>query len=388
MKEGWTVKELKTMSKIMYGHTAKSSNEIKGPKYLRITDIQNDNVDWNNVPSCPPLEDDYQKYKLGFGDIVFARTGATTGKSFLVKKCPESVFASYLVRVQSDQNEIYPDFLYMFFQSSAYWAVIESGISGSAQGGFNAKKLGTIPIPIPPLSEQKQIVAILDETFTAINRAKANIEKNIENARELFQNKLNEIFSQKGDGWEEKKLGQACEISMGQSPKGTSYNSENVGTPLINGPVEFGSQPFSQTIMSKWTTEPTKLCAKGDLILCVRGSTTGRINIAGFNACIGRGVASIRYKNNQEWLNYFIRFNQKNIYNLGTGSTFPNVSKEILSKMIFPEPSTEKQNEFVGIMKSLDLDLENIEKNYIKKIVFLEHLKKSLLQKAFAGELT
>jgi len=276
---------------------------------------------------------------------------------------------------------------YLFYFLQKHESEIE-GNTGAVFNSINKSQIGKIQIPIPPLSEQKEIVAILDEAFTAIDLAKANIEKNIENARELFQSRLNEIFSRKSEGWEEKKLGEICEISMGQSPKGTSYNSEDVGTPLINGPVEFGSQPFSKTIMSKWTTEPTKLCKKGDLILCVRGSTTGRINIAGFDACIGRGVASIRYKINQEWLNYFIRFNRENIYNLGSGSTFPNVSKEVLSKMIFPEPPIEKQNELVEIMKSLDLDLAKIEKISLYRIVCLEELKKSLLQKAFAGELT
>ena len=282
-------------------------------------------------------------------------------------------------------NKVNNDYLFYFLLKH------ESEIVGNVGAVFNSinkNQIGNIPIPIPPIQEQKQIVAILDKAFTVIDQAKANIEKNIVNAKELFQSKLNAIFSQKGEGWEEKTLGEDCIISMGQSPKGTSYNSEGVGTPLINGPVEFGREPFSKTIMSKWTTEPTKICEEGDLILCVRGSTTGRINIAGFEACIGRGVASIQYKKNQEWINFFIRCNQKNIYNLGTGSTFPNVSGKILSELKFSEPkSIEYQNGLIHTMKELEFGINRISLDYNKKLKDLEELKKSILQKAFSGEL-
>ena len=107
MKEGWEQKKLGKMSSIMYGYTAKASETTNGIKYLRITDIQNNQVEWGSVPSCPPLNDKYEKYKLHYGDIVFARTGATTGKSFLIKSPPSAVFASYLIRVQANREEIW-----------------------------------------------------------------------------------------------------------------------------------------------------------------------------------------------------------------------------------------------------------------------------------------
>ncbi|MEQ9306768.1 MAG: restriction endonuclease subunit S, partial [Marinoscillum sp.] len=250
------------------------------------------------------------------------------------------------------------------------------------------KDLIKLQIPIPPLPEQKQIVAILDQAFAAIDQAKANIQQNIDNARELFQSKLNEVFSQKGDGWEEKKLGEVCKIKMGQSPKGSTYTAEGNGIPLINGPVEFGPDPFSKTVKSKWTTHPTKMCEEGDLILCVRGSTTGKINIAGFSACIGRGVASLRYNQNQEWLNFFILGKRQQIYNMGSGATFPNVSGQMLAQMPFVVPPDEVQNQFVLQMKQLQIWLGEVEEKYRAKIENLDELKKSILQRAFSGELT
>ena len=127
-------------------------------------------------------------------------------------------------------------------------------------------------------------------------------------------------------GWRVTKLGEVCEIIMGQSPDGESYNTTGEGVPLINGPVEFSKGSFGHTVKSKFTTQPTKFCKTGDLILCVRGSTTGKMNIAGFDACIGRGVASIRAKQFQPWINHFISSKRDEIHGKGTGATFPNVS--------------------------------------------------------------
>src|SRR5690606_3807521 len=113
------------------------------------------------------------------GDIVFARTGATTGKSYLVNNPQKSVFASYLIKVHINSAGLSPAYLNLFFQTKSYWDSINAGISGSAQGGFNASKLSELSIPLPPLPEQQRIVSILDEAFAAINKTKTNAEQNL-----------------------------------------------------------------------------------------------------------------------------------------------------------------------------------------------------------------
>ena len=149
---------------VMYGFTAPSSPEASASsvKYLRITDIQNNSINWRKVPYCKC--DDLHRYLLKPGDIVFARTGATTGKSFLLSEdFPISVFASYLIRTQIRNKHILsPYYLRYFFDTKEYWAIIKSGMAGTAQGGFNSKKLMALSIPLPSLSEQKTIVARLD----------------------------------------------------------------------------------------------------------------------------------------------------------------------------------------------------------------------------------
>jgi type I restriction enzyme, S subunit len=167
--------------------------------------------------------------------------------------------------------------------------------------------------------------------------------------------------------WPVKRLGDVAEIIMGQSPKGDSYNSDGHGIPLINGPVEFSPDAFGTTVRSKFTTQPTKLCKKDDLILCVRGSTTGRMNIAGFDACIGRGVAAIRAREFQPWVNHFINWQRDRIYALGTGATFPNVSGEMLSVLPIAVPPVSEQRRIVAILdkafESIAIARANAEKN-------------------------
>jgi type I restriction enzyme, S subunit len=148
-------------------------------------------------------------------------------------------------------------------------------------------------------------------------------------------------------GWEWTKLSDVSEIIMGQSPPGNSYNDHGEGVPLINGPVEFNPGPFDKIKKVKFTTSPSKICKEGDLIICVRGATTGRTNIAGFEACIGRGVAAIRGFINQSFINYFMLYYRYKLLNLGTGSTFPSVSYDKIASINFPLPPLAEQRRII-----------------------------------------
>jgi type I restriction enzyme S subunit len=150
--------KLKEIAVINYGYTESANHAEVGPKFLRITDIQFGKVDWSTVPYCPISNADEEKYSLRDGDLVFARTGATTGKSFLLSDPPRSVCASYLIRVRPDSRKVLPEYLYLYFQSGRYWLDVKGGMSGTAQGGFNSTKLGALSVRIPDLQSQQIIV--------------------------------------------------------------------------------------------------------------------------------------------------------------------------------------------------------------------------------------
>ena len=335
---------------------------------------------------------------FGENDLLLAKITPCfeNGKIGIAKDLVNGVgFGSSEYVVFRCKESIYPEYLY-YFLSREEFRVEGARVMSGAVGHKRVPKdfIENYEIPLPTLAEQKRIVAILDRAFAVIDKAKANAEKNLQNAKELFESYLNGVFDpstssgqRKGERWEEKKLSEVCTLIMGQSPAGETYNIAGDGVPLINGPVEFGKEPFSKTIKSKFTTDPTKYCKEGDLILCVRGSTTGRINIAGFDACIGRGVAAIRYSKNQPWLNYFILSSRQRIYEMGTGATFPNVSGEILKNLLIPIPPLQAQKEIVLKLEALSAKTNKLEVLYMQKIADLDELKKSILQKAFAGEL-
>jgi len=160
-QEGWFTKKVKAICHYpQYGYTDSARHQAVGPKFLRITDIQNGRVNWEAVPycSCPDID----KYRLQTGDIVFARTGATTGKSFLVNDPPEAVFASYLIRLRVGPA-ILPEFLYWYFQSSLYWEGVFMGIEDGNRPNMNGTKLANLEIPFPAdLKEQRRIVEYLN----------------------------------------------------------------------------------------------------------------------------------------------------------------------------------------------------------------------------------
>jgi type I restriction enzyme S subunit len=161
--------------RIHYGYTASAKLEIKDIRLLRITDIQNNTVDWLTVPGCEIEEKDLPQYQLALGDILVARTGGTVGKTYLVNDIPViAVFASYLIRIQG-AAAIYDRYLKLFLESPAYWVQLDDGTRGGAQPNVNGQTLGSMVVPVPPKTEQHRIVAKVDELMNLCDTLKARL---------------------------------------------------------------------------------------------------------------------------------------------------------------------------------------------------------------------
>ena len=154
-------------------------------------------------------------------------------------------------------------------------------------------------------------------------------------------------------GWKWVPLARISDVTMGQSPPGDTYNKSSDGVPLINGPVEFTLGPFGRTVVNQFTTAPTKFCEEGDLLICVRGSTTGRTNVAGFRACIGRGVAAIRSSFDDEFIRLFLWKAREDIISMGRGIAFPSISKNQLENLAIPLPPLAEQHRIVAKVDEL-----------------------------------
>jgi type I restriction enzyme S subunit len=160
---GWRAGLLREMCEsIDYGHTASAVAEPIGPKFLRITDIVPDTIDWPSVPYCPQPDRSPQKYRLLEGDIVVARTGATTGYAKrLNKRHPESIFASYLVRLRL-KSEHSNSMVGLLVESDDYKRFIRANLGGAAQPQANAQILSSKPVAIPPSKLQAEFSAIVE----------------------------------------------------------------------------------------------------------------------------------------------------------------------------------------------------------------------------------
>jgi type I restriction enzyme S subunit len=179
--------------------------------------------------------------------------------------------------------------------------------------------------------------------------------------------------------WGAKALESCAVITMGQSPAGHTYNTQGVGKPLLNGPTEFTDR---YPVKVQWTTAPTKLCLPGDILICVRGSSTGRMNIANDEYCIGRGLASIRYKvgYSQDFLIHLLNHSVFKILKSATGSTFPSIDGKAISSIYVPTPSLPEQQKIAAILTAVDEKLDVI----FRQIEATQTLKRGLMQTIFS----
>jgi type I restriction enzyme S subunit len=393
MTAAWELRALGTVSRISYGYTESACDRPIGPRFLRITDIQNGHVDWTSVPFCKIHKSDRPKYLLADGDIVFARTGATTGKSFLVADPPEAVFASYLIRLRLVDKALLPKFVSYFFHTSGYWESIQAGSTGSAQGGFNATKLGALSIPIPPLAKQKWIVEMLDEAFESIDKTKANAERNLQNARALFESHLEAVFTARGEGWLETTLGDVYDVRDGthDSPK-----YEETGYPLVTSKnlkrdgLSFDDVKFIKDRDYNKINERSAV-HRGDVLFAMIG-TIGNPTLVTVDPKFAiKNVALFKVPSGQNgtFLKYYLASDcvVSKMAKEAKGTTQKFVGLGYLRNFPISIPPLATQLETVAGLDELSAEARRLESIYEKKITALEELKKAVLQEAFAGAL-
>lgn len=400
MKKGWDSKPLiEYCYEITDGShfSPKTSPDFHYP-YITVRDIVGDKINFDNCKRVQ--EKDYLELvrngcKPDNGDVLFSKDG-TVGKVALNKTDKDFVVLSSLAILRPNHELILSAYLKYAVHNPSFINEAIGKKTGVAIRRIILKNLKKIHISVPEsLAEQKQIVEILDKAFAAIDQAKANIEKNIENAKELFQSKLNEIFSQKVDGWEEKKLGDVCEFQNGLAFKSKSFKNDGIAVVRITN-IQEGEVNLSKAVYVERQDYPQDLSkyevTKGDLLIAMSGATTGKIGIyqnehvSLLNQRVGKFIPSENL--NKEFLYYFLSTKVEECLKISAGSAQPNLSTKQIKDFKIPLPEFSVQSKVVGELSDLSEKVDSLKKMYLSKVLELDELKKSILQKAFEGELT
>ena len=259
--------------------------------------------------------------------------------------------------------------------------------------------------PLPPLTEQHQIVSFLDEKTSLIDDLINKKEQKIGLLKEYRTSLINRVITKglnpdcpmKDSGvewigeipshWDVKRLKYVSDIEYGISPPDTTYNDEGIGSVLINGPVEYSETDFGYTRSIKWTTEPKKFTQKGSLLFCLRGSTTGRMNITHEDVSIGRGVCSINSHQNQWYMIYSMFCVRDWISGQLSGSTFPSVVKEDVDNFVIPSPPVSEQEQIVSFLDDKTGEIDRTIQSEKKKIELLKEYRQSLISSVITGKI-
>nr|WP_321227737.1 restriction endonuclease subunit S [uncultured Psychroserpens sp.] len=231
LPEGWVETTLGEVStRKQYGYTESANLEEIGPKFLRITDIQNDFINWETVPYCPITEDEFEKYKLEIGDVVIARTGNSTGATATIKEKVKAVFASYLIRFQINPKLADYNYIDFLVRSKIWYGFVKSVKSGSAQGGANANDFALFPVNLPTLTEQKAIAKVLTAFDDKIENLCAQNKTLEQTAQTIFKEWFGkyQIDDELPDGWRVGTLGEVIEFINGYAFKSKDLSKEPI----------------------------------------------------------------------------------------------------------------------------------------------------------------
>lgn len=346
--------------------------------YLRITDINDDGT--LNMADLKSVDDEKAcEYLLQPNDIVFARTGASTGRNYFYDGSDgKFVYAGFLIKFSIDPSKINPKYVKYFCLSQQYKDWIHSFNTGSTRGNINAQTLGKMPIPELEREKQDALVEILSSIDAKIKQNNVINENLEQQAKAIYQQMFIENTS---PDWVEGCLRDIADITMGQSPSGSSYNEDGIGTIFFQGRAEFS---FRFPTIRLYTTEPKRMAYANDILMSVR-APVGDLNIAHTDCCIGRGLAAIHSKTNHQSFVLYTMFSlrkQLDVFN-GEGTVFGSINRNSLNDMPILIPSDETIEEFEKIVAPMDAAIRN---NY-DEICRLQAVRDSLLPRLMSGEL-
>jgi type I restriction enzyme S subunit len=401
MKKGWEIKKLGDVCIVERGSSPRPIKDF-------ITDDE-DGVNWIKIGDTKNIEKYIYTTKQKItnkgaeksrfveeGDFILSNS-MSFGKPYIIKTKGYIHDGWFKLKLHDFVNT---EYFYQLLSSPLVNDQFHNLASGSVVKNISGDLVKKVILPIPPLPEQKRIVAILDKAFTSIASAKENAQQNLLNAKELFESYLQNVFENKGEDWEEKEIKDLTElVTKGSSPKwqGVNYvdeggiyflTSKNVG----EGELLLNNKKYLQEKFNE--IQKTSILKKGDILTNIVGASIGRTAIFNLDEItnINQAVCLMRC-NSEKVYNYYLMyllnspFFKSILHDNEVDNARANLSLTFFKNLAIPLPNIKEQKIIVENIKSFSAETKKLEVIYQQKINDLEELKKSVLEKAFKGEL-
>lgn len=387
----WQVKKLGDVCRLINGRAYKKHEMLSEGKYplLRVGNFFS-NRSWY----YSDLELDDDKY-CDKGDLLYAWSASFGPRVWDGSKV---IYHYHIWKIELNHGLVDKKYLFHLLDWDTEQIKAEQG-TGSTMLHVTKGAMENRLLPFPTISEQKHIVVILNEVLADIEQVRAKTEQNLKNARDLFESYLQQVFSQRGEGWIEKTLGNVCKFENGDRGKNYPSRSKFVesGFAFINaGHIDDGTVDFSK--MNYITEENYDLLSRGkvkqgDILFCLRGSL-GKFAVIedDTQGAIASSLVIVRPHSDLSvsFLLHYLRSGlcKSMIEKYAGGAAQPNLGAKDLAKFSISVPPAAQQLQTSEKLNSLMAEVENLESVYSEKLAALDELKKSILQKAFSGELT
>ena len=392
MKKGW---ETKTLGEVL--EKTETVNPLQSPNaefdYIDVSSVSNTTFEIEETQRLKGKDAPSRARKLvRTNDIIFATIRPTLQRIAVVPEHLDKQVCSTGYFVLRPRQGIDHRFVFYSLFTENFIGQMESLQKGASYPAVTDGDVRAQEIPVPPLAEQQRIVGLLDEAFEGIATAKANAEKNLQNARALFESHLQSVFTQRGPGWVEKSLGEVAEVQSG-------------GTPSVPEKTYWGGNiPWysSGELNEIHTTEPVrtitdaglnnsnaKLFPKGSLLIGMYDTAALKMSILDRDGTFNQAIAGV--KPNQsvevEFVLHAINAVKPRLLLERRGVRQKNLSLGKIKEIKIPIPPPTEQRAVVTSLRNVAAETQRLARLYERKLAALEALKKSLLHQAFTGKL-
>jgi len=372
MSEEWEYRPVSEIADHRLGKMLdKRKNKGDFRQYIRNVNVRWFSFDLSDLKEMRFTDDECEKYEIEKGDLVVCE-GGYPGRAAIWQDEETIFFQKALHRIRFHEQERNEWFLYYLFYLDSSGR-LKSYFTGAGIQHFTGQTLAKLNVPLPPLAEQRRIVSILDEAFGAIAKAKENVEKNLANAKELFESYLNKVFTEKGAGWEETTVGDQMTLQRGFDITKKQQKPGNV-------PVVSSGGIKSHHDTSKVSAPCVVLGRKGSV---------GSVYYVEEDFWPHDTTLWVKdFKGNSELLAYYM-FRGLDLKTLDSGAANPALNRNNVHPIEIFWPMHGVDQSVIGSrLQSLEREVEVLDALYQQKLTDLDELKQSILQKAFTGRLT